>query len=146
MVTLSRHSCWKKLHSFFFLQLLFCTQFFTLKKMNICRGSPLQVFGVTTYLYWYSHLFCPRKEPLRVSDWVHFLLVKCHLKVPHSVIFSVKSFVHFLVRMRKIILKNMQKYRAFLPCGTSCKLLNLQMSITIHCIFCLLQWRLEASN
>ena len=68
-----------------FLQLLFCTRFFTLKQIHSLRGFPLQVFRITLHLSRHHQLIFPRNEPLQVTDWIHFLLVKCQLKAPCSI-------------------------------------------------------------
>ena len=68
-----------------FLQLLFCTRFFTLKQIHSLRGFPLQVFRITLHLSRHHQLIFPRNEPLQVTDWIHFLLVKCQLEAPCSI-------------------------------------------------------------
>ena len=67
-----------------FLQLLFCTQFFTLKQISSIGGFPLQEFGITLHLSRY-HQFFTSIEPFHVPHWIHFLLVKCHLEAPCSI-------------------------------------------------------------
>ena len=67
-----------------FLQLLFCTQFFTLKQISSLRGFPLQEFGITLHLSRY-HQFFKSIEPFHVPHWIHFLLVKCHLEASCSI-------------------------------------------------------------
>ena len=68
-----------------FLQLLFCTQFFTFKQIKSLGGFPLKVFGVTIHLSRYHQFFFPKNEPFQVPHWIHYLLVKCHLEAPCSI-------------------------------------------------------------
>ena len=63
-----------------FLQLLFCTQFFTLKQIS-SQGLPLHEFGTILQLSRYYQFFTTI-EPLQIPHWIHFLLVKCHLEAP----------------------------------------------------------------
>ena len=75
-----------------FLQLLFCTQFFTFKQIKSLGGFPLKVFGVTIHLSRYRQFFFPKNEPFQVPDWIHFLLVKCHLEAPCSITVDEQHF------------------------------------------------------
>ena len=75
-----------------FLQLLFCTQFFTLKQIKSLRGFPLKAFGVTIHLSRYRQFFFPKNEPFQIPHWIHFLLVKCHLEAPCSMIIDEQYF------------------------------------------------------
>ena len=76
-----------------FLQLLFCTRFFTLKQIHSLGGFPLQIFGITRHLSRHHQFFFPRNRPLQVTDWIHFLLAKCHLKAPCSITVDEKYFM-----------------------------------------------------
>ena len=82
----------------FFLQLLFCTQFFTLIQIRTLKGFPLKVFGITQLLSRHHEFFFPRNEPLEVSDWIDFLLRKCHLEAPCSVTVDEQYFVQGVAR------------------------------------------------
>ena len=82
-----------------FLQLLFCTRFFTLAQIYSLSGFPLQVFGINRHLSRHHEFFFPRKEPLQVTDWIHFLLAKCHLEAPCSITVDEQYFVRHMARI-----------------------------------------------
>ena len=83
-----------------FLQLLFCTRFFTLAQIDSLSGFPLQVFGINRHLSRRHEFFFPRNELLEVSDWIHFLLRKCHLEAPCSITVDEQYFVRHVARIK----------------------------------------------